>query len=159
MLPRRPVPPMAPAAARLETQKTDPIVETNKKIIEQVKTDADQLKADLPYLTTQIGPRLTGSPQLDGASHWTQEQFKSLGLENARLESWSIANSWTRGPARGWIVSPGVHEVSLAGAGWAPATKGTVKVEVMGGDAEKPENMAKCNGKRSGKIEIRTWPR
>src|SRR6201987_3602592 len=70
MLPRRPVAPIAPAAARLETPKRDPIAETDKKIIEQVKTDADQRKADLTYLTTKMGPRLTGSPQLDRASHW-----------------------------------------------------------------------------------------
>jgi len=159
MLPRRPVPPIAPAAARLETPKTDPIVETDKKIIEQVKTDADQLKADLTYLTTQIGPRLTGSPQLDRASHWTQEQFKSLGLENARLESWSIANSWTRGPATGRIVSPGLHELTVAGAGWSPATNGTVKGEVIGVDAEKPEDLEKYKGKLGGKIVIVTRPR
>src|SRR4029077_14669889 len=78
MLPRRPVSPIAPAGAKVEKPKTDPVVETDKKIIEQVKADAEQLKAALSYLTTQIGPGLTGSPQLDGASHWTQEQFKSL---------------------------------------------------------------------------------
>src|SRR5258705_6542561 len=159
MLPRRPVPPIAPAAARLETPKTDPIVETDKKIIEQVKTDADQLKADLTYLTTQIGPRLTGSPQLDRASHWTQEQFKSLGLENVRLESWSIANSWTRGPATGRIVSPGLHELTVAGSGWSPPTNGTVKGEVIGVDAEKPEELEKYKGKLGGKIVIVTRPR
>ena len=159
MLPRRPVPPVRPAAARLESPKTDPIVETDKKIIERVKADAEQLKADLTYLTTQIGPRLTGSPQLDQASHWTQEQFKSLGLENAHLESWSIANSWTRGPATGRIVSPAVHELTVAGAGWSPSTNGTIKGEVIGVDAEKTEDLEKYKGKLGGKIVIVTRPR
>jgi Zn-dependent M28 family amino/carboxypeptidase len=159
MLPRRPVPPVAPAAARLEKPKTDPIVETDKKIIERVKADADQMKADLTYLTTQIGPRLTGSPQLDRASHWTEQQFKSLGLENAHLESWSIANSWTRGPATGRIVSPAVHELMLAGAGWSPSTNGTIKGEVIGVDAEKTEDLEKYKGKLGGKIVIVTRPR
>jgi len=159
MLPRRPVPPVAPAATRLEKPKTDPVVETDKKIIERVKGDAEQLKADLTYLTTQIGPRLTGSPQLDRASHWTQEQFKSLGLENAHLESWSIANSWTRGPATGRIVSPAVHELTLAGAGWSPSTNGTIKGEVIGVDAEKIEDLEKYKGKLGGKIVIVTRPR
>jgi carboxypeptidase Q len=156
MLPRRPVPPVAP---QLEKPKTDPMVETDKKIMEQVKGDAEQLKADLTYLTTQIGPRLTGSPQLDRASQWTQEQFKSLGLENARLESWSIANSWTRGPAAGRIVSPALHELTLAGAGWSASTNGTVKGEVIGVDAEKTEDLEKYKGKLGGKIVIVTRPR
>ncbi|HWY08578.1 MAG TPA: M20/M25/M40 family metallo-hydrolase, partial [Candidatus Acidoferrales bacterium] len=159
MLPRRPMPPVRPAAARLETPKADPIVETDKKIIEQVKGDAEQLKTDLTYLTTQIGPRLTGSPQLDRASHWMQEQFKSLGLENAHVESWSIANSWTRGPATGRIVSPAVHELTLAGAGWSPSTNGTITGEVIGVDAEKAEDLEKYKGKLGGKIVIVTRPR
>jgi carboxypeptidase Q len=159
MLPRRPLPPVAPAEVRLEKPKTDPIAETDQKIIEQVKGDAEQLKADLTYLTTQIGPRLTGSPQLDRASHWTQQQFKSLGLENAHLESWSIANSWTRGPATGRIVSPALHELTLAGAGWSPSTNGTIKGEVIGVDAEKTEDLEKYKGKLGGKIVIVTRPR
>jgi carboxypeptidase Q len=159
MLPRRPMPPVAPATATLEKPKTDPVGEMDKKIIERVKGDADQLKADLTYLTTQIGPRLTGSPQLDRASHWTQEQFKALGLENAHLESWSIANSWTRGPATGRIVAPALHELTLAGAGWSPSTNGTVKGEVIGIDAEKPEDLEKYKGKLGGKIVVVTRPR
>jgi len=159
MLPRRPVPPVTPAEMRLEKPKTDPVAETDKKIIEQVKGDAEQLKADLTYLTTRIGPRLTGSRQLDRASHWTQEQFKSLGLENAHLESWSIANSWTRGPATGRIVSPALHELTLAGAGWSPSTNGTIKGEVIGVDAEKTEDLEKYKGKLGGKIVIVTRPR
>jgi carboxypeptidase Q len=159
MLPRRPVPPIAPAVTKLEEPKLDPIAEMDKKIIEQVKDDREQLKADLTYLTTRIGPRLTGSPQLDKASHWTEEQFKALGLPNAHLESWSIANSWTRGPASGRIVSPAVHELTLAGAGWSPSTNGTIKGEVIGVDAEKPEDLEKYKGKLGGKIVIVTRPR
>jgi carboxypeptidase Q len=159
MLPRRPMPPVAPATATLEKPKTDPVAEMDKKIIERVKGEADQLKADLTYLTTQIGPRLTGSQQLDRASHWTQEQFKALGLENAHLESWSIANSWTRGPATGRIVAPALHELTLAGAGWSPSTNGTVKGEVIGIDAEKPEDLEKYKGKLGGKIVVVTRPR
>jgi len=61
------------------------------KVIAQVKTEQAQLQADLSYLADRIGPRLTGTQQLDQASHWTMEQFKALGLENAHLEPWTIA--------------------------------------------------------------------
>ncbi len=159
MLPRRAVPPVAAAEAKAEAAKVDPVAETDKKIVEQVKEDAAQLKADLTYLTTQIGPRLTGSPQLDQASHWTEQQFKALGLENAHLETWSIANSWTRGPSAGRVTSPAVHELTLAAAGWSPATNGTIKGELIGIDAEKPEELEKYKGKLAGKIVIIGRPR
>src|SRR5208283_1714953 len=165
MMPRRPLPPPAPAeTAKTDTPKPEaakaaPTAEMDKKIVEQVKADKEQLKSDLTFLTTQIGPRLTGSPQVDRASHWTEEQFRALGLENAHLESWSIANSWTRGPASGRVTSPVVHELTLATVGWSPSTDGTVKGELVTIDVEKPEDLEKYKGKLGGKIVLFGKPR
>ena len=160
LLPRRPFTPPSPPstgtseALKPEAQKKDPIAEADKKISDQVKADQDQLKKDLTFLTTNIGPRLTGSPQLDRASHWTQEQFKSMGLDNAHLEPWTIANSWTRGPAAGRVLSPAPKELTLAAVGWAPATNGTVKGELVIVDAPKIEDLEKYKGKLGGKIVL-----
>jgi Zn-dependent M28 family amino/carboxypeptidase len=165
MMPRRPLPPPAPAeAAKTETPmeepaKADATAEMDKKIVEQVKADKEQLKSDLTYLTLQIGPRLTGSPQVDRASHWTEEQFRGLGLGNVHLESWSIANSWTRGPASGRVTSPALHELTLATVGWSPSTDGTVKGELATIDVEKPEELEKYKGKLGGKIVLFGKPR
>jgi Zn-dependent M28 family amino/carboxypeptidase len=165
MMPRRPLPPPAPAEAaktdtpKEETAKLDPTVEMDKKIVEQVKTDKEQLKSDLTYLTSQIGPRLTGSPQLDRANHWTEEQFRGLGLANVHLEPWSIANSWTRGPASGRVTSPTLHELTMATFGWSPSTNGTVKGELVVIDAERPEDLEKYKGKLGGKIVLLGKPR
>jgi hypothetical protein len=165
MMPRRPLPPPAPAeAAKSETPmeepaKADATAEMDKKIVEQVKADKEQLKSDLTFLTTQIGPRLTGSPQVDRASHWTEEKFRELGLGNAHLESWSIANSWTRGPASGRVTSPALHELTLATVGWSPSTDGTVKGELATIDVEKPEDLEKYKGKLGGKIVLFGKPR
>jgi carboxypeptidase Q len=155
LLPRRPfTPQVAAATAKAEGPKVDPLQETDKKILDRVKADEDQLKADLTYLTTQIGPRLTGSPQLDQASHWTEERFKALELENVRREPWTIANSWTRGLASARVTSPVVHEVTLATMGWAPGTQGTVKGELVGVELTKPEDLEKYKGQVTGKIVL-----
>ena len=155
MLKRRPFTPSAPAAAAAsDPPKPDPVVETDKKIGEQVKSDKEQLKKDLTYLTTDIGPRLTGSAQLDQASHWTQEQFKALDLANAHLESWAIANSWTRGIASGRVTSPTARELTIAAAGWSPATNGTLKGELLVVDAQKPQDLEQYKGKLGGKIVV-----
>ncbi len=152
MLPRRPVSLVAAKAEKPDEAKPDAMAEMDTKIVEQVKSDSGQLKADLTYLTTQIGPRLTGSPQLDQASHWTEQQFKTLGLENTHLEPWTIANSWTRGVSAGRVVSPAVHVLTVAQSGWSPATNGTAKGELIGIEAEKPEDLEKYKGKLGGKI-------
>jgi hypothetical protein len=40
------------------------------------------------HLAADIGPRLTGSKNLARAEKWARDQFRSFGLENARLERW-----------------------------------------------------------------------
>jgi hypothetical protein len=97
---------------------------------------------------------LTGSPQVDQASHWTEERFKALGLANVHREPWTIANSWTRGEASARVTSPAVHELTLASMGWAPGTNGTVKAELAGVELTKPEDLEKYKGKLSGKIVL-----
>src|SRR5437660_9800260 len=76
------------AIAKAESAQPDPVAEMDAKLIAQVKADQGQLQKDLSYLADRIGPRLTGSAKLEQASHWTMEQFKALGLENAHLEPW-----------------------------------------------------------------------
>jgi Zn-dependent M28 family amino/carboxypeptidase len=155
MLPRRPLP-YRPSTdtAKAESPKPDPIAEMDTKIVEQVKSDQRELTSNLQYLADRIGPRLTGSPQLDQASHWTMERFKEAGLSNVHLEPWTIANSWTRGPATGQIISPTHHALTLETAGWSAATKGALRGPVIGIVAEKPEDLQQYKGKLKGAIVI-----
>src|SRR6202158_6173838 len=155
MLPRRPLPYRPSAdAAKPEAPKPDPIAEMDTKILEQVKSDQGNLKANLQYLADRIGPRLTGSPQLDQAGHATMERFKEVGLANAKLEPWTIANGWTRGPATGQIISPTHHVLTLETAGWSAGTKGALRGPVIGIAAEKPEDLQQYKGKLKGAIVV-----
>jgi carboxypeptidase Q len=170
LLPRRPLPynpapkpatgaagsGAAPAASE---PPPDPIAEMDKKIIEQVKKDEAALKSDLTYLADRIGPRLTGSPQLDRASHWTEEQFKAAGFANAHLESWSIANSWTREPATGRIVAPAEQNLTLASGGWSPSTNGAVRGSVIGVSFRTAADLEQYHGKLKGAIVLMGAPR
>lgn len=155
MLPRRPVPekPQTQSAVT-DPPKPDPLDEMDKKIIEQAKAGEADLKANLQFLADKIGPRLTGSPQLDRASHWSMNQFKELGLSNVHLEPWTIANSWTRGPATGRILSPTEISLTLATAGWSPSTNGPVRGPVVGVTYEKLEDLDKYRGKLQGAIVL-----
>jgi Zn-dependent M28 family amino/carboxypeptidase len=160
MLPRRSLPySPGPNAKKAETPKPDPIEEMDSRIIEQVKKDQPELKADLTFLADRIGPRLTGSPQLDRASHWTEEQFKAAGLANAHLEPWSIANSWMRGPASGRVISPAEQVLTLASGGWSPSTDGAVHGAVVGMSYQTVEDLEKYRGKLKGMIVLLGAPR
>src|SRR3984893_9262018 len=160
MLPRRPLPYNPGKDAKdQEAPKPDPIAELDTKILEQVKSDEPALKADLTYLTEHIGARLTGSAKLDEASHWTAEQFKAAGLSNVHLEEWTIANSWTRGPATGRLILPTEQTLTLAAAGWSPSTNGGVRGPVVGVKFEKLEDLEQYKGKLKGAIVLFGRPR
>jgi carboxypeptidase Q len=159
LLPRRPLPYQpTEAVAKAEGAQQDPVAEMDAKILAQVKADQNQLRADLSYLVDRIGPRLTGSPKLDQASRWTLEQFKALGLENAHLEPWTIANSWTRGPAMGRVIAPTEQALTLASAGWSPSTNGPVRGAVVGVGVLKLEDLQKFRGKLKGAIVLLDRP-
>src|SRR5712671_2693697 len=160
LLPRRPLP-YNPGkdAKKEETAKPDPIAEVDTKILEQVKADEPTLRQNLTYLTEHIGPRLTGSTNLEAASHWTAEQFKTAGLSNVHLEDWTIANSWTRGPATGRIIAPTEQMLTLATAGWSPGTKGPVRGPVVAVTYEKVEDLEQYKGKLKDAIVLLGRPR
>ena len=159
MLPRRPLPYQpTEAVAKAEVAQPDPVAEMDAKLIAQVKADEGQLQTDLSYLVDRIGPRLTGTDKLDQASHWTMEQFKALGLENAHLEPWTIANGWTRGPATGKIIAPTEQALTLAAAGWSPGTSGAVRGAVVSVGIQKLEDLQKYKGKLKGAIVLLDRP-
>jgi Zn-dependent M28 family amino/carboxypeptidase len=186
MLPRRPV--NAPAAAqpeakldpkkpeeananpkgaldpaKTEAPKPDPIGDMDTKILAQVKADEPELKANLQYLSDRIGPRLTGSEQLEQAGRWMMERFKQAGLNNVHQEPWTIANRWTRGVATGRVFLNGEQKpadnqdaltLTLSTGGWSLATNGPVRGPVVGVDAAKIEDLQQYKGKLQGAIIV-----
>jgi hypothetical protein len=56
-------------------------------------------------LTTEVGPRLAGSPGDRAAVAWAVARLKALGLENVRTQE-VVVPQWVRGEASATIVAP-----------------------------------------------------
>ena len=106
--------------------------------------------ANIEYLCDMIGPRLTGSPGLNKANHWTRDKFRQYGLSNAHLEPWMIERAWTRGEAKGRVVVPVEQRILLESAGWGPSTKGPQRGPVVHVKAESAEELSPYKGKLKG---------
>ena len=132
-------------------------VAADDKIMAEIK-DHNEIMGNLEYLSDMIGQRLTGSENLKKANDWTKERFTAYGAENAHLESWQIAHSWTRGTARGRIVSPVEHPLSLASYGWAPSTNGVVRGPIVYVNAQSVEELQTYKGKLKNAIVISAEP-
>src|SRR3974390_3168096 len=88
----------------------------DQQIADEVKIHSELMK-NLEYLTTQIGPRLTGSPQMQQASDWTLKRFQDYGVE-AHLETAEIAHGWTRGVETAEITRPIQRRIGIHAYGW-----------------------------------------
>lgn len=101
----------------------------------------------LTYLSTQIGPRLTGSSAAEAANRWARDQFELWGLSNAHLEQWGeIGARFDRGPSTGRVLVAReatdeqgetivtydeLREMEFTWLAWSPGTAGPVRGPVM----------------------------
>jgi carboxypeptidase Q len=154
----------ATAATAAVSQRTDAdrssyrkaMEEADQKIADEVKAHSELMK-NLEYLTTQIGARLTGSPQMQAASDWTLKRFKDYGID-AHLETAQISHGWTRGLETAEITSPIQKRIGIHAFGWSKATDGEVSGEVLLLNIEKPEDFDQYKGKLKGKIVMLRKP-
>src|SRR5215467_9973073 len=107
-------------------------------------------------LMDQIGPRLTGSPNMRRANEWTRDKLKEFGLVNSHLEPWEPfgrgwANEYTS--VRMFLSdSPDVATLIAYSKAWAPGTDGPKRGKVMRVNIRGPQDLARYRGKLAGKI-------
>jgi carboxypeptidase Q len=130
--------------------------QADQKIAAEVK-DHSELMKNLEYLSTQIGARLTGSPQMQAASDWTLKRFQEYGID-AHLETTEIAHGWTRGLETAEIVSPIQKRIGIHAFGWSKGTKGEVSGDLIALDVQKPADLDPYKGKLKGMIVMLRKP-
>ena len=72
-------------------------------------------------LTTEIGPRVGGSPQEALAREWAVAKFKEIGLQNVRVEPFTMPY-WERGIETASIVTPFPQQLYITSLGGSVAT-------------------------------------
>jgi carboxypeptidase Q len=114
-------------------------------------------------LSDDIGPRLTGSPNMARANAWTRDQFAAMGCANAHLEDWGEfgmgwqqVNTWVR------MTSPDTAIFIAQAAPWSPATNGPTSGDAVYVNIQEDKDFDQYKGKLAGKIvmlgEMRAVP-
>lgn len=131
----------APRSQQEQQRYRKAMEEADQKIAAAEQQDS-QVMQNEEYLTTFIGPRLTGSPGMQKASQWTLEMFGKYGLD-AHLETAQILHAWYRGNDWGEITNPVEHWMTVRSAAWSKPTPGPVEgpLEVIDQNM-KPEDIA-----------------
>ena len=104
-------------------------------------------------LADGIGPRLTGSPNLQKANAWTRDQLTAMGCVNAHLEDWGEfgmgwqqLNTWVR------MTSPDTAVLIAQAAPWSPATNGPVTAQAAVAEIKEVKDIDQYRGKLGGKV-------
>lgn len=108
-------------------------------------------------LTTNIGPRLVGSPAMAKAKDWGVAKFKALGFTNIKVDEFAKP-SWTRGEESGWLTAPYAMNLNVLGLGRTISTPpGGVEAQVALFKTY-AEMLAAPEGALKGKIVVITQP-
>jgi carboxypeptidase Q len=123
------------------------------KIIRKHGMEQSKVMETAFYLTDVYGPRLTGSPMLDKATKWAQDQLTTWGLQNVHTEEWGpFGRGWELQHFEAHAVEPTYFPLIAYPKAWSPSTKGTLTGEVVYFKANNLEDLAKYKGKLTGKF-------
>ncbi len=108
-------------------------------------------------LTTNIGPRLVGSPAMERAKDWGAAKFKALGFTNIKVEEFAKP-SWTRGEESAELVGPYPMKLAIVGLGRTlPTPAGGIEADVALFKTY-ADMIAAPEGALKGKIVVITQP-
>ncbi len=107
----------------------------------------------LNRLCDEIGPRLTGSPNMRKANEWARKQLEDWGLANAHLEAWGpYRRGWSMDRVSVHMISPGYAPLVVFPKAWTPGLSGPVQAKVMKVKLESEADFANYKGKLAGMI-------
>ncbi len=148
------------AAAPPVLPKSGPVaLALDQRILAEAQKGSE-IMANLTHLSDVIGPRLTGSQALSRANAWAAEKMKSYGLNEARLEPWTIPEGWERGRATARLIEPdNGRSLTVASMAWYPGTRGKVQGDVVLVKAKTAKELAAYKGKLKNAIVLVNPPR
>src|SRR3974390_3422418 len=71
----------------------------NWEVISQIRNEGfrnSKVMEIESQLTDVIGPRLTGSPNMQAANDWTRDKFTAWGLVNSTLSTYRFGRGWAQ---------------------------------------------------------------
>ena len=147
---------LALGGSNLRAQE-DAAAAIDRKLIEAAKTS--EAMKNLSYLCDEIGPRLTGSKNLQRANEWAAKKMSEYGLTNVKQEPWELPEGWERGPASARLLEPNTGvRLTIASYGWHPGTKGKIECDVVVMKAASVKEMNEYKGKLKGAVVLARAP-
>ncbi|TDI61063.1 MAG: M28 family peptidase [Alphaproteobacteria bacterium] len=124
-------------------------------VINQIRDEGfnhSEVVETLRHLTDEIGPRLTGSPQMKAANDWTLAKFEEWGLKNGTLQPYEFGRGWTVEKSHVRMITPRADQLYAFPFAWTVGTGGPISGEVVLAKIESEEDFENYQGQLEGKI-------
>ena len=105
------------------------------RLIDDIGRHAE-LMSNLEQLCDDIGPRLTGSPQLERAQQWAMDRLRAYSAVGVHREAYDMGRPWRRGTARARLLNASGMALEVVQKGWTGGTPGPVRADVALLDAK-----------------------
>ncbi len=160
----------AKAAPASDQAMAEPVIPTTQKaedpdleVVYRLRDEEfhrGQVMDIMSDLVDNIGPRLTGSPNMKKANEWTRDQLAKWGLVNAHVEPWgTFGRGWQYQSVSVRMTSPDYMQFLAMPQAWTPGTNGPISGEPMYISVTTPEELNQYKGKVAGKILLLGDPR
>ncbi len=101
------------------------------------------------FLTDVNGPRLTGSPAIEGAAKWVVNRLEEWGLTGAKMEAWGpFGRGWNSTRFTAHLRTPQYAPLIGFARPWSPGTSGLVFGEPVMAVIKTDADFEKFKGKR-----------
>jgi hypothetical protein len=153
---RKSAPTAAPPAAPSVSPATESLDLSMYSRIRQEGLVHSRIMDYATALFDDIGPRLTGSPNLTRAYKFTSDQFNALGCSNVHTESWGdFGMGWRQLGTSADMASPDTAVLIAQATPWSPATNGVLHADVIAvPDLREEKDLDAWKGKLAGKIVL-----
>ncbi len=100
------------------------------KILASPNDHAGEAYAIVESLSTEIGPRMAGSPAYERAVAWAQTHFKALGYDRVYLEP-VVHRVWERRRESATVLAPFPQPLAITALGGTVGSGGPLEAEVV----------------------------
>jgi hypothetical protein len=107
------------------------------------------------FLSDVIGPRPTGSPEIDRANRWAAAKMKEWGLANVALEPYDdFGVGWALRYVSAHLIEPHYAPLIAISVEWGSSTRGMIGGQPLYVDIRSKDDFAKYKGKLGGRIVL-----
>jgi hypothetical protein len=112
------------------------------------------------FLSDVIGPRPTGSPELDRANRWAASKMKEWGMANVELEPYDdFGVGWASRYVSAHLLKPHYAPLIAISVEWGSGTKGKVSGAPVYVEIRSKADFPKYRGRLKGKIVLYQPPK